>query len=127
MFESIRQAAALSRKGKDVERGVVIVQMELPLEYEGPRDPIAMWDGGTGPFVDIRDAAPAGKRITVARPIFHSWSIVADVTLDTEVIDPSAFEEHVTKAGKLIGIGTYRKLFGRYDVDVLPTDGKAAA
>lgn len=118
LFESARQAAALSRQGKTIERGLTVMQMKLPIQYDGPRDPETMWNNGQGDYVDIRDAAPAGKRIIVARPIFPQWSLEADVAIDPEILDPDAFKDHLVKAGQMIGIGTYRKLFGRYDVEV---------
>lgn len=120
IFRCLMEAGALTRSGKKIERGVLFAATRAPLRYDGPRDIDALWGGdGTGPFVDRRMVAVQRQRIPRVRPIFPDWSASFEVDIDGEIIDPEEFGDIVAKAGRLIGLGDYRRFYGKFDGKVV--------
>lgn len=109
------EAGSLTRDGKKIERGVVFGNLRAPLEYRGPRDIDSLWGNGESEWVDRRMVKIQQQRIPRVRPIFPVWVAKFDVDIDVQIIDPDEFTDIVTKAGKLIGIGDYRRFYGRFD------------
>ncbi len=118
IFRSIQQGAALDRRGKDIERGLLLHAITVPLDYTGPRDLAAMWGDGQGPCVDRRMATINRAPVVNVRPAFNGWSCTIPFDLDEEVISLPDFEFLASKAGRLIHIGDYRRFFGAYRVEI---------
>lgn len=59
--------------------------------------------------VDVRSAVnhKAG-RVAVCRPRFDEWNANFHVTIDTDVMDEKTAQEIFEKAGRTVGIGSYR-------------------
>lgn len=122
IFRCLMEAGALTRSGKKIERGVVFLASRAVLEYQGPRDIESLWgeDPAKSRYVDRRMVAVQRQRIPRVRPIFPQWSAVLPVEIDPSVIDPEEFEQIVAKAGKMIGLGDYRRFYGKFDGTVTP-------
>lgn len=118
LFRSLQQAAALTRNGKDVERGLVILDEHAPLEYEGPRKPEDLWGDGKSRFVDRRMAKVNRAPVPAIRPRFDKWSARFRFELDDEVMNPDDFAFIADKAGRMIHVGDYRRFFGAYSVSI---------
>jgi hypothetical protein len=118
IWRTIHQAAQISREGKTVERGLAIVEMHTPIIYDGPQDPDKMYADGR--FVDIRDAVPAGKRVTAARVIFPEWKVATVMDYNPDQINLDSLKRLADTAGVSVGIGTYRRMFGRFDAKIAP-------
>lgn len=119
VFRAFMNAATAKRKGKAVEQGVIIQGSRFPLQYDGPRDPDKLW--GTGldsPFVDQRMVNVMGKRIARTRPIFAEWSVEFDVFVDTETLDEEEFIGFAKRAGLAVGLGDFRRFYGKFSVEV---------
>lgn len=116
VWKATQEAARISKNGKKIERGVVILgDPRLPLKYDGPRDLQGLWNAGI--YVDIRNGKPqAGGAIMLSRPIFPEWSVTCSFNLENTVIEEQQFLSFVVFAGRLIGIGAYRRRFGRFSV-----------
>jgi hypothetical protein len=123
VIRSLRDGAALSKKGRDVLRGVITSE-KIRLEYEGPRTPDAMYD--TGKFIDVRRVvAKGGGGATMrARPKFSPWHMKVEFTFDEAMISRRDLLASLETAGKFAGLGEYRPSspkggqFGRYTVEV---------
>jgi len=113
---AITEGARLSKKGKDIERGLEVITDRARLEYEGPRTIKGLWDAR---FYDVRSVVVGGKRVMRYRPKFNAWSAQFDVAIDTEILDDHRVIAYVETAGRYCGLGTYRKKFGRFSVEVL--------
>ena len=85
------------------------------IQYEGPRDPDKMYKDGR--FVDVRSASLRGSKVQAARGIFPEWALDASFTFDEEVLDFHNLNRLVATAGKFVGVGTYRKKFGRFTAE----------
>jgi hypothetical protein len=118
VFRCLIEAGSMTRDGKKVERGVVFLADRSRLEYDGPRDLNGMWGDGTTRFVDRRLAAVNRVRIPVTRPIFPEWSASFEVLVDEEVLNPGAFRALAEKAGRAVGVGDYRRFYGRFAVEI---------
>lgn len=118
VFRSIQQAAGLTRNGKDIERGLIILSVQSRLEFPGKRDIASLWNGGTGIHVDRRMAKVNRAPIVTVRPSFPEWSCSFDFDLDEDVMSLEDFAWLAEKAGRLIHIGDYRRFFGAYAVQV---------
>lgn len=122
VFRSIQQAAALTRNGKDIERGFVMLDEHSPLGYDGPRTPAEMW--GTGDtagktrFVDRRMAKINRAPVVAIRPRFDQWTATYRFDLDEEIMNPDDFAHVADKAGRMIHVGDYRRFYGAYSVAV---------
>lgn len=67
----LRDGAKLSKRGKDVTRGVSISEDRVKLEYNGPRTVDALWDAG---WRDARNVKVGQARLVRYRPRFEEWS-----------------------------------------------------
>ncbi len=114
IFRMIVEAARLSKKGKDVERGCMIMINENPLYYDGPKSLRALYENAR--FVDRRTVVVSRSRVMRTRPIFPTWSLPFTVNYDPDVIDMNELDGFVETAGKYIGLGNYRPRFGRFEV-----------
>jgi hypothetical protein len=116
VLASLIEGAKVKRAGKKVERGVLIQSFECPLIYDGPRDVEGLWGGGTSKYVDIRPVTVQTSKVDRCRPIFHEWKIEVDLIVDETALDYTEFVEITQLAGKMAGLGDYRRVYGRYDV-----------
>lgn len=113
-WKSIYEAAKLSRQGKAVERGLEIISHTMPIEYDGPRDVEGMWDAKV--FLDVRDGMLNGSRVMAARAIFREWMIRFQGAFSPEILNMRDLKTFADIAGKMVGIGTYRRRYGRFTV-----------
>ena len=115
LWVCLRNGAQFSKKGRDVERGVVIVQEKLVLEFDGPRDPEALFSDGR--FTDIRPVRVGGKSmIEGCRPIFSEWKLRATISINDQFANVSDIRKALEISGLTEGLGDWRKRFGRFDV-----------
>jgi hypothetical protein len=118
LLASLVEGGRLTKSGKKVERGVNVDDLVLPLLYKGPRDVDALWGNGESEYVDIRTVVVQRNKIDRCRPIFREWAFEAEVLLDPAVIDLDEFKDVAANAGAMAGIGDYRRLYGRYSVEI---------
>lgn len=115
---SIQEGAKIKRGGKKVERGVTILEFELPLIYRGPRTVEGLWNGGDSEFIDLRPVKVAQSRVDRCRPYFKDWQIQGTAIIDESVLEEAEFRDYVMLAGKMAGLGDFRKQYGRYTVEI---------
>jgi hypothetical protein len=119
LFASLIEGARLSKNGRKIERGVMVVDLELPLIYKGPRDIAGLWGNGDSEFVDLRPVVVQRNKVDRCRPIFRDWAIEAEVLLDLSVIELDEFTMAAQNAGAMAGLGDYRRSYGRYAVEIV--------
>lgn len=112
---TLRNAARLSRRGKDTGYGLVVTPDRIPLIYEGPRDLTGLW--ADKKFSDFRvGKMKTGSSVNLMRPRFDMWSLKFDITYDEKVFSDATIKELVIQGGQKIGLCDYRPKYGRYDV-----------
>ena len=115
ILRCLRDAAKMTREGKDVERGLDILENKNPLIYDGPRTPEELFKNLD--FVDCRSVIIAGKRVMRYRPIFHSWELQFGLLYDRSIFrDLATVRRIVEAAGRYIGLSTYRPKFGQFEI-----------
>lgn len=109
------EGARITKSGPKIERGVVILGMDFPLEYTGPKTAAGLFADPR--FVDRRSVrATSTSRIMRVRPIFREWGCQFDLHADDAVCSQDDLEIILANAGNLIGIGDHRKIggYGRF-------------
>lgn len=118
IHKSIVQAARLSKGGKSVERGLIMLpdSVEVPLHYDGPMDPDDLWKAG---FYYRCSVGVGQKRVMRTRPRFRQWGAEAEFELLEDLLNPDALTDYADTAGRVIGVGDGRIIgFGRYAAKV---------
>lgn len=121
VMKCLVEAARLSKAGKQMERGVMIQDQRIALEYDGPRTLNALL---RSPDYHYRKTVVVGKARTVrVRPYFREWALEFSFAFLPEVVDARAIASAMETAGQLIGIGQRRPnkggQFGRFSVTVV--------
>src|SRR5262249_43773643 len=125
LVKSFREAATMTKKGKDVAGAIIPVgSMYLPLIYDGPTDLGKLYADDR--FVDSRQVKVGRGRIKRTRPIFHKWAVSADFELMEDAMNLSTFEAIFERAGLIKGLMDARIIgFGRYEGKVSKAMAKA--
>ena len=110
-------AAKMQKLGTHFKRGVQVVEDELPFLGFEKKTPEQLWDNPD--FIDCRGVKVGTSKIMRYRPIFRTWSMVANVAVDEEVVNINEVKKAITDAGALIGLGDYRPRFGRFNVEFM--------
>lgn len=124
LFKAIVEGGKLIKKGTAIQRYVYIVEENLPLIYDGPRTPAALYKEG---FVDIRTVGNQNARVVRTRPLFTPpWGVTATIGYEASGINPDDIRACIVHAGQSIGLGDYRpgKSGGTFGKFIL-VEGKA--
>lgn len=115
----LREAAALQRLGKAVERGVLVHGAEgvdmLPLLYAGPR---SVDELVADQNFRLRSSVGVNQKRTMrTRPRFPGWRLECEVLIDESQLSKEQFLDIAAMAGRMIGLGDYRPRYGRFEID----------
>lgn len=112
---TIRDGARVNRRGREISAGIDVLESEIPLQYDGPRDVEKLYDAR---FVDRRMIKNKGSGGSVmrTRPRFNAWGLSFTLAIEDEVISPANVKESLELAGSRVGLGDFRPRFGRFEV-----------
>ena len=114
MEAALVKAANLERRGSRAKAGLV-VRGHLMLEYEGPKEPDALW---ADQRFRLRCGVRVGpSRVMRTRPRFESWQANLVVDFLPHLLNRQDVENLLSTAGEQIGIGDWRPRFGRFQVN----------
>ena len=120
LIACLKEGARKRKKGKEFAAGVLPSETSFALQYEGPKEPEAMW--GAGKFLDYRGVVIGGRRLMRARPIFCAWSLDVAFFFDPDIVNHDDIIEALTIAGERVGLCERRPSkggsFGRFVVEV---------
>ncbi len=111
IYKCLVEGARLTKQGRAVERAVVISDLMAPLIYDGPRTVDGLYGAG---FVYRAPVGVGTSRTIRTRPRFDRWTVGISAFLDEEMLNADEFDEIAVKAGRYIGIGERRPMFGRF-------------
>lgn len=114
MLAALISAGKVHKLGTAIKRAAVVLEDRLPIEYQGPRDPDALFADKR--FVDIRNVKVSGSRIVRARPRFHDWKLRFTLAFDESTLQAADVAMVLQTCGSMIGLGDYRPRFGRFEV-----------
>jgi hypothetical protein len=107
------KAAQKSKEGPGAKSSAFCLN-HARLEYDGPRDPDEMWKKETFRFPRIVKVGTS--RVVRMRPKFDDWSCIAELNVETTLINPGRVDEWMAVAGTQIGLGDWRPQYGRFTV-----------
>lgn len=109
----IRDGARASRKGKEIQAAVQVIEQEIPIIYDGPKELRALYDKK---FVDRRRVVIQRSAVLRTRCRLNKWSLTFSLFIEQSVINPESVKEALEYAGARIGLGDFRPRFGRFEV-----------
>lgn len=112
----IRDSGRMTKRGKDVIRGLQVVQDRVMLNYTGPRDIEGLFKAN---FYDRRSVGNQTSRVMRTRPMFRNWSAKFEVLYDAEIFNGEDVVSILKTGGAYIGLGDYRPRFGKFSVKAL--------
>lgn len=112
------EGGRITKSGKNVERGLFVLDNACPLLYNGPRDIEGLWNNTE--FRSMMAVGVGGRKIMRCRPIFNDWSVECEAEVDTTVLNQSELEQIATHAGSMVGLGDFRPRYGRFITTVAP-------
>lgn len=108
----LQEAATRHKLGKQVLRGIIPVEEESRMIYDGPEDADELWKSGL--FHSRKGVGVGQKRVMRTRPCFTDWKIEAELELDLTILDPDVVNLLAIEAGRYIGLCDARPRFGRF-------------
>lgn len=112
VHKALVEGARQSKLGKHVEQGVIPLEVRVPVLYDGPRGIEALYE--TPSHVYKVSVGIGAKRTMRTRPRFPEWALQVPFVLDPEKIDVDVFAQIATVAGRYIGLGERRPMFGAF-------------
>ena len=108
------KAAKAFRLGTKFLAGIIVDEQTIPLEYSGPKTVDGLQ----------KDAAfRLRKRVKVStsavmrtRPRFPNWRLTFTVMWMPDMVDGADLRTVVEQAGRVVGLGDYRPIYGRFNV-----------
>lgn len=113
---SLKESARLTRRGKDIERGVRITSDINPIAYSGPREKDDLYKDPN--FVFSAVVRNQSSRITRTRPIFREWAAEAEGIYDPALVDLPALTGFAQSAGLYVGLCDWRPRYGTFDAEI---------
>lgn len=117
-LEKAFEDAAKTRNGGGALAAAVVVDEPALLEYAGPTDlkKLAKLE-----HFRFRKLVRVRKALTPrTRPMFKEWSAVVNVTFLSSVINRDQVADYFGLAGSSVGLGDWRKKYGRFTVEEIP-------
>ena len=104
----------ISKIGKSLERSLAMSSLNVPLEYDGPKDIDAVF--AKGQFHSRLSVGISGKRVMRVRPKFFPWALTINgVFIEDAGLNWDELERVVELAGIVEGIGDNRvNGYGRF-------------
>lgn len=115
---ALRDAAKRSKRGKDAVIGLHVVNDEIPLIYDGPRDLKSLSEDIA--YRDIRVGKIQGSSILLSRARFNIWKLAFALEYDEAIFNEGEVVSLLTVAGKYVGICDFRQRNGHFKVTVSP-------
>lgn len=117
------RAAGQARRAPKARAGLV-VRDNPKLDYEGPRDPHALWADAA---FRLRAPVRVGmSKVMRTRPMFAAWAAEVAVEFLPELLNAADVRGFLVTAGEQVGIGDWRPRFGRFWVEDVPSRPEAA-
>jgi hypothetical protein len=118
VWRCIYDAAKAYKRGEDIKRALSFEDATAPLLVAGA--PVACDEFLTEKgHIDYRPVKIAGRKTMRARPRVWEWSARVELTLLTDVLDVRDLSPILERAGRLVGIGDWRPIYGTFTATAL--------
>lgn len=110
---SVVGAAKASRLGTTVERAMLCLDDFVPLVFDGPSTPTALWENGK--FQITRMIRGSSGASPTTYPMFADWMVAVTFDLDDTILNLRDLRQVADRAGRIEGLGASRKQgYGRF-------------
>jgi hypothetical protein len=108
----------ITRAGKNVERGLFVLDNESPLIYRGPRSIEELWQDPS--FRLMAPVTVSGRKVMRCRPMFREWAVEVNAEVDATVLNLQDLRGIADHAGTMAGLGDWRPRYGRFAATITP-------
>lgn len=115
LYRALWDASKELKLGKRFTQDANVLEDRMPLKYDGPREPDALYQDMN--FVDTRMVTIGKAKVAMSRPIFKAWACEATLVFNPERLDERDVRQIISVVGRQ-SIGTFRRRFGKFDVEV---------
>lgn len=116
VWRAIYDAAKAFKRGEDIKRALSFEDVTMPLFVDGATHTCDEWVASPG-NIDYRPAKLMGKKVMRARAkVPAGWVSKHTLELLTDVMDARDLVPIVERAGRLVGIGDWRPIYGKFVV-----------
>jgi hypothetical protein len=117
--KALHEAAKATREGKIIERSVYTTLPMFKLHFRDEKiarkGKDAMWESDK--FADIRMVTVSTAKVPRCRPIFHEWTLQAQLGYDENTLSDENLLRIARASGMQSGVGDGRAIgFGRFEV-----------
>ena len=125
VLKSLEAGAKEFKKGSKLVENVQIIEDNLVIKFDGMDKSLEeLYDDGNGKYVDTRICGISSgfgskAKVLATRALIDKWSVTATLVYDEDQIDLTDILRAAEIAGQRKGVGTYRRRFGRYKVEVI--------
>lgn len=109
---SLVDAGRAYNLGTAIAEGLFLDEERTPVLYDGPRDPIGLWEAGYYDSRLIRNSGRNEGRVLRIRPCFESWELRFPFRFDNRKLDADKIARVMARA-KNLGLGDGRVYSGR--------------
>lgn len=117
VWRCIYDAAKAYKLGEDVKRALSFEDVTEPLLVDGQE--VSCEEFLTPENIDYRPVKIMGRKTMRARPRVRKWSSIHMLSLLEDVMDPRDLVPVLQRAGRLVGIGDWRPIYGTFEVEVI--------
>ena len=110
---SIRGAARTKKRGRDIERAVIVD--DSILIYSGPKKIDDLWNDEK--FRLVKAVVVQRNAVMRTRPIFREWETIITIRFGSDVLNEADVLDFAQIAGSQVGILDWRPKFGRFSVE----------
>lgn len=106
VHRSMVEGARMTKRGKDIERALLVLDDVCPLAYKGPRDVKGLYADKR--YVSRKSVKVGQARVMRTRPMFAEWTLECEAELDLALLNFEDVQAIAETAGSLAGLGDYR-------------------
>ena len=114
IFAALIGGGKLQKLGTAIKRSALVQEDAVPLLYEGPAKPEALFKDKR--FVDMRSVKVGTAKVMRCRPIFRKWGAKFSGLFEESALQREDLIRVARDTGAMVGIGDYRPRFGRFEV-----------
>jgi hypothetical protein len=119
VWRSLFDAAKAFKRGMDIKRALICEMRTPPLLVDGAEAKIEEFLAAGPEHIDYRPVRIGTSKSMRARALIEHWSSTHEFILLTDVIDPRDMIPIVERAGRLVGLGDWRPMFGAFTAEIL--------
>lgn len=118
----IRSGATASKKGRDIDRAVIVSETEAYIEGVKAHRTLEAYFADPDFRLEIQVKIPpkTGSLVWKARTMIPTgWTVTFSLDFDEDLMAQKSLVEAMETAGRMCGVGGWRPKFGRFTVEIL--------